>query len=271
MNAINPSQPATVLERIELSGVAIDSLTEHQTCHRILESLNQGLGGFVVTVNLDHLVRCQRQPEYLRLVQSADLVVADGMPLVWASRLQGTPLPERVAGSTVSWHLAEHLAEQGRSLFLLGGDPGVAERAAEKLVERFPKLKIAGVFSPAFGFERDTQAQEEIRQRLRSAAPDVVYVALGSPKQENLIVNLRQDLPGTWWLGVGISLSFITGDVQRAPVWLQRIGLEWVHRLAQEPRRLFRRYLIDGIPFAIRLFASSFAVRLTRRHHRSRD
>jgi N-acetylglucosaminyldiphosphoundecaprenol N-acetyl-beta-D-mannosaminyltransferase len=93
-------------------------------------------------------------------------------------------------------------------------------------------------------------------------------VALGSPKQENLIVNLRQDLPGTWWLGVGISLSFITGDVQRAPVWIQRIGLEWVHRLVQEPRRLFRRYIIDGIPFAIRLFASSFAARVAGRRHR---
>jgi N-acetylglucosaminyldiphosphoundecaprenol N-acetyl-beta-D-mannosaminyltransferase len=135
-------------------------------------------------------------------------------------------------------------------------------------MRRFPKLKIAGVFSPVFGFERDAGALEEIRQRLRSAAPDVVYVALGSPKQENLIVNLRQDLPGTWWLGVGISLSFITGDVQRAPVWIQRIGLEWVHRLVQEPRRLFRRYIIDGIPFAIRLFASSFAARVAGRRHR---
>lgn len=265
MNSRRPIASQASPERIELSGVAFDLLTEQQTCLRITQSLDRGVGGFVVTVNLDHLVRCHRQPDYLRIVQSADLVVADGMPLVWASRLQGTPLPERVAGSTLSWRLAEHLAEHGRSLFLLGGDPGVAERAAEKLVERFPSLKVAGVFSPAFGFERDPGAIEEIRQRLRLAAPDVVYVALGSPKQEKLIVDLRQELPGAWWLGVGISLSFITGDVKRAPVWIQRIGLEWLHRLVQEPRRLFRRYIIDGLPFAIRLFASSLAVRLAGR------
>jgi N-acetylglucosaminyldiphosphoundecaprenol N-acetyl-beta-D-mannosaminyltransferase len=250
--------------RIRLADVDFDDLTEAQTCGRILSGLRGGSGGFVVTVNLDHMVRCHRHEDYLRIVQQADLVVADGMPLIWASRLQGTPLPERVAGSTLTWRLAGELAEQGHSLFLLGGDPGVAERAAERLASRFPQLRVAGVYSPPMGFERDAAGLEEIRQRLLAAAPDVVYVALGSPKQERLIMQLRSSLPAAWWMGVGISLSFVTGDVQRAPLWVQRLGLEWLHRLLQEPRRLFRRYVVDGIPFAVRLLVGCSLRRFSR-------
>jgi N-acetylglucosaminyldiphosphoundecaprenol N-acetyl-beta-D-mannosaminyltransferase len=252
-------------ERIELAGVAFDGLTERETCGRILSGLRRGRGGFVVTVNLDHLLRCHRHADYLQIVQQADLVVADGMPLVWASRLQGTPLPERVAGSTLTWHLAGQLAEQGHSLFLLGGDPGVAERASKSLVDRFPRLRVAGVYSPPMGFEGDAAGINEIHQRLVVAAPDVVYVALGSPKQERLIMQLRSSLPTAWWMGVGISLSFITGDVHRAPLWIQRLGLEWVHRLVQEPRRLSRRYIVDGIPFAVRLMIVSLLQRFRRK------
>jgi N-acetylglucosaminyldiphosphoundecaprenol N-acetyl-beta-D-mannosaminyltransferase len=190
-------------------------------------------------------------------MEQADLIVADGMPLVWASRLRGTPLPERVAGSTMCVRLAQDLARDGRSLYLLGGNRGVAERAGKILADQYPGLRIAGTFCPEFGFEKEPAKIEEIRERLKAAQPDVVYVALGSPKQEELIARLRPDFPKTWWMGVGIGLSFITGDVHRAPMWMQNVGLEWVHRLAQEPRRLASRYLVAGIPFAIELLAVS--------------
>jgi N-acetylglucosaminyldiphosphoundecaprenol N-acetyl-beta-D-mannosaminyltransferase len=198
------------------------------------------------------------------LVGSADLVVADGMPLIWASRLQGTPLPERVAGSTLCLSLARTLGAAKRSLFLLGGNEGIAEAASEELKRRFPGLIIAGTHYPPFGFEKDAAQMESIQAKLQSAQPDVVYVALGSPKQEELIQRLRADLPAAWWLGVGISLSFITGEVRRAPKWMQKLGLEWTHRLAQEPMRLGRRYLIDGLPFAARLMSGSALARVRR-------
>jgi N-acetylglucosaminyldiphosphoundecaprenol N-acetyl-beta-D-mannosaminyltransferase len=198
---------------------------------------------------------------YARSAGLPRLVVADGMPLIWASRLRGTPLPERVAGSNLIWSLTARAAERGASIFLLGGNPGAAEACAERMRAEYPRVRIAGLMSPPQGFEQDERALDEIVAGLRAAAPDIVYLALGFPKQEELALELAPELPTTWFVGVGISFSFVAGQVQRAPRWMQRAGLEWLHRLAQEPRRLFRRYLVDGLPFAARMFAHALKSR----------
>ncbi|HEX7008615.1 MAG TPA: WecB/TagA/CpsF family glycosyltransferase [Phycisphaeraceae bacterium] len=258
--------------RVTLAGVAFDAVTEPQCVGWIMDQLAAGRGGWVITPNLDHLRRAQRDQEFRRwLLEEADLVVADGMPLVWASRLQGTPLPERVAGSSLVSTLAQAAAGAGRSLFLLGGSPGAAQAAAEVLRSRYPGLIIAGTACPPIGFENDPQQMDELRQMLKEAKPDIVYMALGSPKQERLIRLLRGEQPGAWWLGVGISLSFLCGQVRRAPRWMQRVGLEWLHRLVQEPRRLARRYLLDGIPFALYLLGGAALQRGRRLKARRRE
>jgi N-acetylglucosaminyldiphosphoundecaprenol N-acetyl-beta-D-mannosaminyltransferase len=128
----------------------------------------------------------------------------------------------------------------------------------------YPGVSIAGLLSPPRGFGRDERAIDEILTTLRAAAPDIVYIALGFPKQEQLALRLAAQMPTTWFVGVGISFSFVAGEVRRAPVWMQRTGLEWVHRLMQEPRRLFRRYLVDGLPFAARMFGHALSSRLGR-------
>jgi N-acetylglucosaminyldiphosphoundecaprenol N-acetyl-beta-D-mannosaminyltransferase len=242
---------------VELAGVRLHALSEAGCIAHVVAALVSGRGGWIVTPNLDHLRRIVREPGYAALCAEADLRVADGMPLVWASRLQRTPLPGRVAGSHLVSSLTAALAREGRSIYLLGGDEGTAEGAARVLRARHPELVVAGTDCPPPGFEGDEARLRRMREELAAAAPDVVYVALGSPKQERLIRDLRAVLPGAWWVGVGISFSFLTGDVRRAPAWMQRSGLEWVHRLVQEPRRLARRYLVDGLPFAIRLLAGS--------------
>lgn len=251
------NHPQSKFHRIDLLGQPFDVVTEAQTCQHILESLRLEQGGTLVTANLDYLRRCSTDKVFGHFVKNSELVVADGMPLIWASRLQRTPLPERVAGSTLCVRLAGELGREKRSLFLLGGNPGVAEEAGRILKTRFPGLVIAGTYCPEIGFEGNSESLQTIRDRIRLAKPDVVYVALGSPKTETLIELLRPDVPRAWWIGIGISLSFITGEVQRAPTWLQRSGFEWVHRLVQEPQRLGKRYLVHGIPFAARLFAKS--------------
>lgn len=240
-------------EGIELMRLFIDRLTEPEVCSWILRELEAERGGVVVTVNLDHLRRVADVAGYRELVDEADLVVADGQPLVWASKIKGDPLPARVAGSDLVSSLTEAAAGAARSVYLLGGNPGAAEGAAGVLQQRHPSLKIAGWYCPPMGFEKDEQEMQRIISLLQEARPDVVYVALGSPKQENLIRDLRAHVPGAWWLGIGISLSFLTGEVDRAPLWVRKIGAEWFHRLIQEPGRLGRRYLIEGIPFAVRL------------------
>jgi N-acetylglucosaminyldiphosphoundecaprenol N-acetyl-beta-D-mannosaminyltransferase len=247
--------PKQRLRTVQLDGVRIHAIDEQGCIDHILNELSAGRGGFVVTPNVDHLRRCRKDVNFSALVAEASLVVADGMPLVWASRLQATPLPGRVAGSDLITSLSGAAATQGRSIFLLGGVEGTAEAAAKILQERFPNLRIAGTSYPPPGFENDENAMRKIVELLQSTNPDIVYVALGSPKQEQFIDRIRRTLPGAWWLGVGVSFSFLCGDVRRAPVWMRKMGLEWFHRMMQEPRRLMKRYLLVGIPYASAMLA----------------
>lgn len=242
---------------IELRGVKLHAITERRAIDHILDELDAGRGGVVVTPNLDHLRRYLADVNFRALVAEADLVVADGMPLVWASRLQGTPLPERVAGSNLISTLSGAAADRKRSIYLLGGAKDAAARAAKVLEARYPNLKVAGWHSPPMGFEKDPAQMAAIIAALSECKADIVYVGLGSPKQEVLIARLRKILPDSWWLGVGNSFSFLCGDVKRAPMWMQRYGLEWAHRLWQEPQRLFQRYVTVGMPFAVALLTRS--------------
>lgn len=249
---------------VALRGLPVHRLGEQETVSHMIQQSTAGIGGWVITPNLDHLRRVERDVQFAGFFRQADLVVADGMPLIWAARLQGTPLPGRVAGSSMIWSLTAAAAAEGRSIFLLGGDPGTAEAAGAVLQTRYPGLIVAGTACPPVGFEKDSGEMKTLRRQLAAASPDIVFVALGSPKQERLIAQIRDELPRAWWLGVGISFSFVCGKVKRAPVWMQKIGLEWVHRLVQEPRRLAKRYLIDDLPFAFVLFASALWHRFRR-------
>ena len=265
------SLPAESLPSIRLHGVRLHAITERKAIEHILEELDAGRGGTVVTPNLDHIRRATRDLSFGALVAEADLVVADGMPLIWASRLQGTPLPQRVAGSDLISTLSAAAGNRGKSIFLLGGAPGTAEAAAEVLKRDNPPLKIVGTYCPPIGFEENDAEMARIITMLKAAAPDIVFVALGSPKQENLIQRIRSILPKSWWLGVGISFSFLCGDVRRAPRWLQRIGLEWLHRLSQDPKRLFHRYIIVGLPFGAQLMTRAAVRGIPQRLGRGRS
>ncbi|HTF90332.1 MAG TPA: WecB/TagA/CpsF family glycosyltransferase [Planctomycetota bacterium] len=260
-----PAARAGAVPTIQLLGIEVHAISEAGCVERIVEDVAAGRGGWVVTPNLDHLRRMVREREFRELCSRADLRVPDGMPLIWAAALQGTPLPERVAGSNLIWSLNRAAAERGLCVFLLGGDPGTADQAAAVLRERFPGLQVVGTHCPAPGFEKEPTRMQALIDALELGAPQIVFVALGSPKQELLIEALRARWPRAWWLGVGISFSFVTGAVRRAPVWMQKLGIEWLHRLAQDPRRLFRRYVIDGLPFAFVLLTSSAWSRLSGR------
>jgi N-acetylglucosaminyldiphosphoundecaprenol N-acetyl-beta-D-mannosaminyltransferase len=247
--------------QIELLGMPLARLTPSEVLDHVFAALSQGQGGWIITANLDYLQRHVSDAAAAALYARADLIVADGIPLIWASRLQGTPLPSRVAGSDLVWLMAERAARSGRTLYLLGGNPGSAEGAARRFVSRWPGLRIGGISSPRVSAEPSEDELASIRASLAEARPDLVYVALGAPKEERVITALRGDFPETWWMGVGISLSFVAGDITRAPGWIQRAGLEWLHRLIQEPRRLSRRYLLDNLPFTLRLLARAWRTR----------
>jgi N-acetylglucosaminyldiphosphoundecaprenol N-acetyl-beta-D-mannosaminyltransferase len=247
---------------IRLMGAPLAAVTEAEAVHAIVTAA-AGEGRWAITANLDHLRRYHATPSERQLIDEADLVVADEMPLIWASRLAGEPLPERVSGSSMVWSICAAASARGQSVFLLGGNPGVAERAARVLRDSYPALEIAGTACPPLGFEDDARELDRLRHQIVEASPEIVMVALGFPKQDLLIRALRDAAPGASFLGVGISLSYVTGDLSSPPTWLCLLGLEWAYRLAQEPtRRLAQRYLIDGLPFGVRLMGSAMWRRL---------
>jgi N-acetylglucosaminyldiphosphoundecaprenol N-acetyl-beta-D-mannosaminyltransferase len=226
---------------------------------------SQGRGGSIATVNIDILRLITRDHDLARLISGASLVVADGMPLVWAARMAGRPLPQRVTGASLVLTLAAAAAASQRSVYLIGGDPGVPEAAGAALAQLFPGLTIAGTESPPHGFEHDEEMVAGILERVARARPDLVLVGLGCPKQEDLIARMLPLLPQTWFLGCGAGIPMAAGQFRRAPSVMQRVGAEWVHRLALEPRRLARRYLVHDLPFAVMLLSGSLLERMTGR------
>lgn len=243
-----PASPGVM--PVELFGLPFAPLNFDQTLDAIVSLAQDESASYVVTANVDHVVRVRRRPELMPLYSGADLVVADGMPLIWASKLLGKPLPERVAGSDLFPALCGRAADCGLSVFLFGGAPGTADRAAEVMQGRYPQLRLAGTYCPDYGFEHDADKSQEAVDAVRASQPDLLFVGLGSPKQEQWILQHKDVCGARCSIGVGISFSFACGEVHRAPRWMQRIGLEWFHRLCQEPGRLWKRYLVDDSYFA---------------------
>ncbi|MET0415433.1 MAG: WecB/TagA/CpsF family glycosyltransferase [Actinoplanes sp.] len=245
-------------DRVELDGTGIDRITEEEVVAVVRDALAHGRGGRIITPNIDVLRQAQADPEARRYLDDADLIVADGMPLIWASRLGGRPLPERVAGSSLIWSLSRGLGRDQRSIFMMGGHKkDGAARAADRLAAECPGLRVAGTYWPPFGFDRDPATYADVCAKVIDAAPDLVFVGLGFPKQERVIERLRPALPHTWFIGCGAAVNFVAGDIDRAPRWMQRTGLEWAHRLGTEPRRLAGRYLRHDAPYALRLLAQA--------------
>lgn len=248
-------------------GLAFDAITEPQLVAHVVAAARRGEGGRIVTPNVD-IVRLARRDDAARgFVTRSSLVVADGMPLVWASRIAGSPLPARVAGSDLIWSLSAAASGHGQSVYLLGGDAGVPQRAADTLRSRYRGLAVVGASSPPYGFDVAEETLAPVLAGVVEARPHIVFVGLGFPKQERLIDRLAPLLPAAWFVGCGGAIAFAAGVVSRAPRWMQRAGLEWAHRLATEPRRLCRRYLVDDAPFAVRLLCRAAWQRVRRARH----
>ena len=256
---------SSAFDRVDIMGMRVSRITEAALVEHIVTELAAGRGGSVVTANLDILQRHHMDEAAREVYDAASLTVADGMPLVWASHVLDKPVPERVAGSTLLYTVAERAAREGLGMYLLGGTPQSAERAAGILVERYPSLSVGASSELSFD-ARPTPAQvDRATALLRDEGPrDLVWVGLGSPKQEYLIHELRPRFPNAWMIGVGGSFSFLCGEVLRAPEWVQRSGFEWLHRLSQDPARLAKRYLGNNLPFMGRVMADAMRRRFRR-------
>ncbi len=242
-----PSLPPRDLVRI--LEIRVDRVTMEQALERISLMVRAGGPFQVLTPNVDHVMRALKDPAFRGIYREGDLVVADGAPLVWASRFLGDPLPERVAGSDLTPRLCGLAARSGFSVFLMGGQPGSAEAAAGVLRERNPSLEVAGWDPAPLGFDKDLAYSRALEEKIRRARPDLLFVALGSPKQDAWIHRNKHRLGVPVSMGVGATLDFLSGKVKRAPRVFRKTGLEWFWRLLCEPRRLWKRYLLDDMPF----------------------
>ncbi|MEM9410736.1 MAG: WecB/TagA/CpsF family glycosyltransferase [Planctomycetota bacterium] len=205
---------------------------------------------FVVTPNVDHTVLLTENTQLQRAYEDADMILADGHPIVWASKLLRRPLPERVPGSELVPKLFDSYGRAGKlRVFLLGAKPGVAAFAAEKMKQQWPNVETVGVYSPPLGFEDDPNETDYILGRMILAKPDVVVVGLGAPKQEIWIHQNIDHIPAKVAFCVGATIDFLAGQKKRAPVWMQKSGIEWLHRMLSEPKRLISRYAKDAIQF----------------------
>lgn len=207
---------------------------------------------YVVTPNVDHVVKLSRSAEFRQAYHGASLVLADGRPVVAACRLLGKPLPETVPGSDLVPGIFEHVSRHWQrklSVFLLGALPGVADRAAASIQQRWPGVQVVGTYSPPLGFEHDASECQSICERIRASGAELLVVGLGAPKQELWMHRHADRLPVKVALCVGATIDFLAGEKQRAPLWVRKMALEWFYRMLQEPRRLVRRYLHDALVF----------------------
>jgi N-acetylglucosaminyldiphosphoundecaprenol N-acetyl-beta-D-mannosaminyltransferase len=230
---------------------------------KVDELIRAGRPSYFITANLHYAMLTARDSRLKPLNARAAFVLTDGMPLIWASHWRTRKLPERVAGSDLVPALCGRAAEQGHRVYLLGGAPGVAEEAARRLLERYPKLQIVGVAAP----DLCSMSEADIRDligKIRAAKPDLLFAAFGQPKGELWLAKNCEALGVPVTVQVGASLDFVAGRVPRSPRWMQRVGLEWVYRLWREPRRLLGRYTANGL-FALRMLARDARTRRERR------
>lgn len=236
-----------VPHRLRVGHLWIDSLTFAAALQALATLVERGHGGAVFTPNVDHVVNAEGDLDFRHAYQRADFCFVDGTPLLWASRALGWPLPEKISGSDLVLPLMHLSAERGWRVYLFGGGTGVARQAATLLESRHG-VQICGWDDPQVG-ARGACAPEAL-DRMRQARPQVVLAALGSPKQELFIQSAREALRPAVLLGIGAGLDFLVGAARRAPKWMSNIGLEWLYRLIREPRRLWRRYLVNDPRFA---------------------
>lgn len=242
------------MARMRFMSIMIDNLTMEEAIDKMDQLVQQKKASYVVTPNVDHMVQLEKDKEFRKCYQEASLVLTDGKPLLWISKLYRRPIKEKVSGSDLFPKLCELAQQKDYTMYFLGAAEGVADKAAENLTKRYPGLKIVGTYSPEYGFEKEEQKIKEIVELVREAKPDILIVALGTPKQEKFIYHNRKELKVPLMLGLGASLDFEAGTVKRAPKWMSGIGLEWFYRLSKEPKRMFKRYIINDAKIIVLFF-----------------
>jgi N-acetylglucosaminyldiphosphoundecaprenol N-acetyl-beta-D-mannosaminyltransferase len=232
-------------KRIEMMGCLVDNLTMEETLETIAGFIASGRPHQHVVVNVDKLVKARDDAELRRIINECALINADGMPVVWASRLLGKPLKERVAGVDLFESLMQRSAQKGWRVFLLGAREEVVSKVKSIYEQKYPGLVVAGYRN---GYWKD-ENEPSVVEHIKAARADILFVAISSPKKERFLGQYQSEMKIPFAMGVGGTFDVAAGKVKRAPRWMQQVGLEWFYRFLQEPKRMFRRYFIDDMAF----------------------
>jgi N-acetylglucosaminyldiphosphoundecaprenol N-acetyl-beta-D-mannosaminyltransferase len=238
-------------DRVHVGPLALDPLTMKEAVGlvRSFVQTESPKAKLIATANAQFAQVARADHRFHDILDHAEMVVADGMSVVAASRFLGRPLPERINGTDLLVEICREAAATGMSVYFLGGKPHAATGAANQMQARFPLLRVAGVGCPPLGFERNPAESEAVVESIRAAVPDILFVGLGAPKQEFWMEEHGRVLPVKVMVGVGGSFEILSGMIPRAPLWMQRAGMEWLFRLAHEPARLWKRYLFGNAEF----------------------
>jgi len=244
--------------RIELLGCPFDAVSMEDTLGEITRAVTGGERMQIMTANVDFVMKARLDPSFAALLWEAEMVVADGVPILWAASLLGTPLKGRVNGTDLVWGCGDVSAKTGCPVALVGAGPGVAERAADSLRKRYSGARVHAVPTP---FPLDSISNASVVSHIRDIGAGIVLVALGAPRQDRWIRSYLAECGANVGIGVGSALDLISGDRARAPKWMQKMGLEWFHRMLQEPGRLGRRYLLEDSPFVYHIIKATLKKR----------
>jgi len=235
------------MARIKFMNTDIDNLTMAETLNEIEKLIQKKNCSYVVTPNVDHIVRLEKDEELQKVYKNASLILTDGKPLIWISKWYKTPIKEKISGSDLFPRVCQLAANKNYTMYLLGAAEGVADTAARNLMKKYPGLNIVGTYSPPFGFEKNEQEMNKIKTQIQDVHPDILIVGLGCPKQEKFMYYHCKELGVPISFGLGASIDFEAGNIKRAPKWMSNHGLEWLYRFSKEPKRLFKRYFVDDL------------------------
>lgn len=235
------------MARIKFMNTDIDNLTMEETLNEIDKLIQKKNCSYVVTPNVDHIVRLEKDEELQKVYKNASLILTDGKPLIWISKWYKTPIKEKISGSDLFPKVCELAANKNYTMYLLGAAEGVADTAAKNLMKKYPGLNVVGTYSPPFGFEKNEQEMNKIKTQIQDVHPDILIVGLGCPKQEKFMYYHCKELGVPISFGLGASIDFEAGNIKRAPKWMSNHGLEWLYRFSKEPKRLFKRYFVDDL------------------------
>lgn len=237
------------MDRITFMGIRMDNVTLDEAMARVQACVEAREKMYVVTPNVDHVVKLQHDERFREAYAKAGLVTVDGTPIIKVAQWYGMPFKAKIPGPELAEAAVRTAAEHGYSVFILGAAPGVADQAIRKLKAKYPGLRDAGSYSPPRGFENNEEERRRIIQVVNDAAPDIVIAGMGSPKTEIFLMETYQAMNACVSFSTGAAIDFFAGTVSRCPAWVNRVGMEWFYRFLKEPRRLFKRYFVDDLAF----------------------